>query len=251
MKVLISDNLPDICKTILEDADIQVTTKLDYTPEELQKELGAYDGLIVRSSTQCTPEIIENAGNLRAICRAGVGVDNVDVPAATKKGIIVMNTPGGNTTSTAEHAITLLLALSRNIPQAFNSVREGKWERKKFTGSQVSGKTLGIIGLGKIGKEVAKRAIALEMKVLGYDPFVSNETIPNLDISLVKDLNDIYKQVDYITLHIPLTNDTKYLISKNEFDLMKDGVRIINCWNLRMCFRLLILERLPVKLSLL
>ena len=140
MKVLISDNLPDICKTILEAADIQVTIKLDYTPEELQKELGAYDGLIIRSSTQCTPEIIENAGKLRAICRAGVGVDNVDVPAATKKGIIVMNTPGGNTTSTAEHAITLLLALSRNIPQSFNSVREGKWERKKFTGTQVSGK---------------------------------------------------------------------------------------------------------------
>ncbi len=229
MKVLISDNLPDICKTILEGADIQVTTKLDYTPEELQKELGSYDGLIIRSSTQCTPEILENAGSLRAICRAGVGVDNVDVPAATKKGIIVMNTPGGNTTSTAEHAITLILALSRNIPQAFNSVREGKWERKKFTGTQVSGKTLGIIGLGKIGKEVAKRAVALEMKVLGYDPFVSNETIPNLDINLVKDLNDMYKQADYITLHIPLTNDTKYLISKNEFGLMKDGVRIINC----------------------
>src|SRR3989338_7757904 len=201
MKVLISDNLPDICKTILENADFQVTTKADFTPEELKKEIGKYDGLIIRSSTQCTPEIIEKAARLRAICRAGVGVDNVDVPAATKKGIIVMNTPGGNTTSTAEHTITLLLALSRNIPQACNSVREGKWERKKFMGTQVSGKTLGIIGLGKVGKEVAKRAIALEMRVLGYDPFVSNETVPKLNVQLVKNLDDIYKQADYITLH--------------------------------------------------
>ncbi|MGR3175186.1 MAG: phosphoglycerate dehydrogenase [Candidatus Scalindua sp.] len=229
MKILISDNLPDICKTILENADFQVTTKTDFTPEELKEKIGKYDGLVIRSSTQCTPEILENAAKLRAICRAGVGVDNVDVPAATKKGVIVMNTPGGNTTSTAEHTIALLLALSRNIPQACNSVREGKWERKKFMGTQVSGKTLGIIGLGKVGKEVAKRAIALEMKVLGYDPFVSNETVPKLNVQLVKNLDDIYKQADYITLHIPLINETKNLLSSREFALMKDGVRIINC----------------------
>ena len=229
MKVLISDNLPDICKTILESADIQVVTKTDFTPEELQNEIGVYNGLIIRSSTQCTPEILESADKLQAICRAGVGVDNVNVPAATKKGVIVMNTPGGNTTSTAEHAITLLLALSRNIAQACNSVREGKWERKKFTGTQVSGKVLGVIGLGKIGKEVAKRAIALEMKVLGYDPFISNETIPQLNVQLVENLDEIYRQADYITLHIPLVNDTKHMISKGELEIMKDGVRIINC----------------------
>ena len=229
MKILISDTLPDICKTILENAGFRVTIKTDFTPEELKEEIGKYDGLIIRSNTQCTPEILENAAKLRAICRAGVGIDNVDVPAATKKGIIVMNTPGGNTTSTAEHTITLLLALSRNIPQACNSVREGKWERKKFIGTQVSGKTLGVIGLGRVGKEVAKRAIALEMRVLGYDPFVSNETIPKLNVQFVKNLDDIYKQADYITLHIPLINETKKLISSREFALMKDGVRIINC----------------------
>ena len=163
MKVLITDNLANICKTILEDAGIQTALGPNISPEELKKEIGKYDGLIIRSNTKGTAEVIEKATKLRAICRAGVGVDNVDIPAATKKGIIVMNTPGGNTTSTAEHTITLILALSRNIPQACNSVREGKWERKKFMGTQVSGKVLGIIGLGKIGKEVAKRAIALEM----------------------------------------------------------------------------------------
>ncbi|ODS32804.1 MAG: D-3-phosphoglycerate dehydrogenase (PGDH) [Candidatus Scalindua rubra] len=211
------------------NADIQTTIRLNITPEELKKEIRKYDGLIIRSSTKSTSEIIEKATKLRAICRAGVGIDNVDVSAATKKGIIVMNTPGGNTTSTAEHTITLLLALSRNIPQACNSVREGKWERKKFMGIQVSGKILGIIGLGKIGKEVARRATALEMRVLGYDPFISSETISKLNIHLVKNLDELLKQSDYITLHIPLRNDTKNIISNREFALMKDGVRIINC----------------------
>jgi D-3-phosphoglycerate dehydrogenase len=229
MKVLITDNLANICKTILEDAGIQTALGPNISPEELKKEIGKYDGLIIRSNTKGTAEVIEKATKLRAICRAGVGVDNVDIPAATKKGIIVMNTPGGNTTSTAEHTITLILALSRNIPQACNSVREGKWERKKFMGTQVSGKVLGIIGLGKIGKEVAKRAIALEMRVLGYDPFVSNEAISKLNINFIKNLDDLFRQADYITLHTPLINDTKHLISSREFALMKDGVRIINC----------------------
>jgi len=229
MNVLITENLPGICITILEDAGIQTTIKLNISPEDLKKEISGYDGLIIRSSTRCTSEIIENANKLRAICRAGVGIDNVDVSAATKKGIIVMNTPGGSTASTAEHAITLLLALSRNIPQACNSVREGKWERKKFIGTQVSGKVLGVIGLGRIGKEVAKRATALEMKVIGYDPFLSHETISKLNINLAKDLDGLLGQSDYITLHIPLTDDTNNLISTREFALMKEGVRIINC----------------------
>lgn len=229
MNVLITDNLPNICKTILENAGIQTTIRPNISLEELKKEIGKYDGLIIRSSTKSTSEVIEKASKLRAICRAGVGIDNVDISAATKKGIIVMNTPGGNTTSTAEHTITLLLALSRNIPQAYNSVREGKWERKKFIGSQVSGKILGIIGLGKIGKEVAKRAIALEMRAIGYDPFISPETISKMNIHLVKDLDELLRQSDYVSLHIPLRNDTKNLISTREFALMKDGVRIINC----------------------
>ncbi len=220
MKVLITDNLPDICKTILENADIQTTMRPNISPEELKRDISEYDGLIVRSNTKSTSEVIEKASKLRAICRAGVGVDNVDVSAATKRGIIVMNAPEGNTTSTAEHTITLMLALSRNIHQASNSVREGKWERKKFTGTQVSGKVLGIVGLGRVGKEVAKRAIALEMRVLGYDPFISSEAISKLNIHLVKKLDELLGQVDYISLHIPLINDTENLISTREFALM-------------------------------
>ncbi|MFQ5963349.1 MAG: phosphoglycerate dehydrogenase [Candidatus Scalinduaceae bacterium] len=229
MKVLITDNLPDICKTILENVGIQTTMRPDISPEELKKEIGEYDGLIIRSNTKSTSEVIENATKLRAICRAGVGVDNVDVSAATKKGIMVMNTPGGNATSTAEHTITLLLALSRNIPQACNSVREGKWERKKFIGFQISGKVLGVVGLGRIGKEVAKRGLALEMRVIGYDPFISSETISKWNIHQVKNLDELLGQSDYISLHVPLRNETRNLIATREFALMKSGVRIINC----------------------
>jgi len=229
MKVLITDNVPEICKTILENSGIETTIKNNLTPAELLEEIGNYEGLIIRSSSKCTSEVIGRATKLRAVCRAGVGIDNVDVPAATKRGIIVMNTPGGNTTSTAEHTITLLLSLSRKIPQACNSVREGKWERKKFLGTQVSGKVLGIIGLGRIGKEVAKRAAALEMKVIGYDPFISIGTASKLNIHQVKNLDELLLQSDYISLHIPLRNDTKNIIAAREFDLMKRGVRIINC----------------------
>lgn len=229
LKVLISENLPNVCKTILEKAGIQAVLKPNITPEDLKSEIGEYEGLIVRSNTKVTSDVIEKASKLKAICRAGVGIDNVDVPAATKKGIIVMNTPGGNTISTAEHTIALLLALSRNIIQACNSVRKGEWDRKKFTGTQVSGKVLGIIGLGRIGKEVAKRAIALEMKILGYDPFISDEIASKMNINLVKNLDGLLEQSDYITLHIPLMKDTRNLISDREFKLMKSGVRIINC----------------------
>ncbi|MDR4505635.1 MAG: phosphoglycerate dehydrogenase [Candidatus Scalindua sp.] len=229
MKVLITDNVPEICKTILENSGIQTTIKNNLTPEELCEEIGEYDGLIIRSSTKVTSEVLERATKLRAICRAGVGIDNVDVPAATKRGIIVMNTPGGNTTSTAEHTITMLLSLSRNIPQACKSVREGEWERKKFIGIQVSGKILGIVGLGRIGKEVAKRAAALEMKVIGYDPFIPIGPASKLNLQQVKDLDELIGQSDYISLHIPLRKDTKNIISAREFELMKHGVRIINC----------------------
>src|SRR3990170_2185240 len=194
MKILISDNLPDICKTILENAGFRVTIKTDFTPEELKEEIGKYDGLIIRSNTQCTPEILENAAKLRAICRAGVGIDNVDVPAATKKGIIVMNTPEGNITSTAEHSVALLFSLSRFVPQACASTKAGKWERKKFTGIQIAGKTLGIVGLGRVGRQVAKRAVALEMKVIGYDPFISPEVTSQYSIHVVKSLKELFSQ---------------------------------------------------------
>ncbi|MCP5003027.1 MAG: phosphoglycerate dehydrogenase [Planctomycetes bacterium] len=229
MKVLITDNVPEICKTILESSGIQTTIKNNLTPAELCEEIGEYDGLIIRSSTKGTSEVLDRATKLRAICRAGVGIDNVDVPAATKRGIIVMNTPGGNTTSTAEHTITMLLSLSRNIPQASQSVRDGKWERKKFIGTQVSGKTLGIIGLGRIGKEVAKRAAALEMKVIGYDPYISIDPASKPSLQQVKDLDELVVQSDYISLHIPLRPDTKNILSAREFERMKPGVKIVNC----------------------
>ncbi|MBI3009008.1 MAG: phosphoglycerate dehydrogenase [Candidatus Omnitrophica bacterium] len=173
-------------------------------------------------------EIINNAERLKVLGRAGVGLDNVDVDSASKRGIIVMNTPEGNTISTAEHTFSMLLALSRNIPQANISVKRNEWERKKFTGVEVFHKTLGIIGLGRVGAEVAKRAISFGMKVIAYDPFLSMEKAEKLEVELA-DLKDLLSRSDYISVHTPLIDDTRHLISKNEFKIMKDGVRIINC----------------------
>jgi D-3-phosphoglycerate dehydrogenase len=173
--------------------------------------------------------LLGKANKLKAICRAGVGVDNVDVSAATKKGIVVMNTPEGNITSTAEHTIAMIFSLSRFIPQACASLKAGKWERKNYTGIQIAGKTLGIIGLGRVGRQVAKRAVSLEMKLIGYDPFISPEITSQYSIHIAKNLNELLTQADYITLHIPMNNDTKNLITQKEFALMKKGVRIINC----------------------
>jgi len=205
MQVLIADELPDICIEILEKAGLKVLKKPGIKADELKTIINDCEGIILRSGTKITAPLLENAERLKAICRAGVGVDNVDVPAATKKGVVVMNTPEGNITSTAEHTLALVFSLSRFVPQACASTKAGKWERKKFTGMQIAGKTLGIVGLGRVGRQVAKRAVALDMKVIGYDPFISPEITSQYSIHAVKSLKELLSQADYITLHIPLT----------------------------------------------
>lgn len=229
MKILVSDKLGQKGIDVLaQEKDIQYDVKTGMDPEELKKVIGEYDGIIIRSGTKLTKDILECAGRLKAIGRAGVGVDNVDLEAASQKGIIVMNTPGGNTISTCEHSIAMLLSMSRNIPQANASLKNKEWKRSSFMGKEVYGKTLGIIGFGRIGKEVAKRMIAFGMKIVVYDPYISPESAPSVEAEFVT-LDQLCKKADYITLHIPKTADTKYLLNKDAFSKMKDGVRIINC----------------------
>ena len=181
MKVLISDRVDDGCVEVLERNDeIAVDVKTGLSPAELLEVIGDYEGLIVRSGTQVTDEVIRAAVRLRVIGRAGAGVDNIDVAAATRRGIVVMNTPGGNSVSTAEHSFSMLTSLARNIPQSTASVKEGKWERSRFTGVEMAGKTLGILGLGKVGREVAQRAAGFRMKVIGHDPYVTQEAASRL-----------------------------------------------------------------------
>jgi len=228
-KVLISDSLSKEAVDILQkekEFKVDVNTKL--TPEELKKVIKDYDALLVRSATKVTKEIIEAADKLKIIGRAGVGLDNVDVEAASKKGIIVVNTPSGNTISTAEHTFSMMLALSRSIPQADLSMKKGEWERKKFMGVEVYGKTLGVVGLGRIGTEVAKRAISFGMTVLACDPYLSADRSKDLGIESV-DLKGLFTRSDYITVHTPLTDETKHMISDEQFAMMKKGVRVINC----------------------
>jgi len=228
-RVLISDNIEQSCIDLLKQADIEVDYRTKLPPHELQAAVQQAEGLIVRSSTRVTAEMLENAGKLKAVVRAGVGVDNIDVPAATHCGIVVMNTPGGNTMSTAEHTVTLLMSLSRHIPAADASMRQGKWERNKFVGSQLAGKTLAIIGLGRIGREVARRAIGLDMKVIGYDPFLTSERAGQLGIESVPEIQDLLPRCDYLTVHTPLTDETRAIIGAAELAKMKRGARIINC----------------------
>lgn len=228
-KILISDSLSKEAIDILEkekDLKVDVNTKL--TPEDLKKAIKDYDALLVRSSTKVTKDVIDAADKLKIVGRAGVGLDNVDVDAASKKGVIVVNTPGGNTISTAEHTFSMMLSLSRSIPQADLSMKKGEWERKKFMGVELYGKVLGIIGLGRIGTEVAKRALSFNMRVVAYDPYLSFEKAKDLGIESL-DLDSLLKQADYITVHTPLTDDTKHIISDRQFNMMKKGVKIINC----------------------
>ncbi len=228
-KVLVSDALSEEGLKVLKDEkELQVDVKLKLPPEELKAIIKDYDALVVRSSTKVTKDIIEAATKLKVIGRAGVGLDNVDAEAASKRGIIVMNTPAGNTISTAEHTMSLILSLSRNVPQSNASLREGKWDRNKYMGVELYAKTLGIVGLGRIGGEVAKRAASFGMRVIAYDPYISVEKALELGIELV-DFKEILKQSDYITLHTPITDETKYMFSDEEFAQMKQGVRIINC----------------------
>lgn len=229
MKILISDPLSEEGVKILTDVrEFQVDVKTELKPDALKEAIKDYDALIVRSATKVTRDIIQAAPKLKVIGRAGVGLDNVDLEAATQKGVIVMNTPGGNTVSTAEHTMSLILALSRNIPQAVSSTRKGEWKRSKFMGVELYNKVLGIIGLGRIGKEVAKRAGSFGMRILAYDPFLSAEIAEGLGVEVVE-LARLLGESDYITVHTPLTDDTKHVISAAEFALMKKGVRVINC----------------------
>jgi D-3-phosphoglycerate dehydrogenase len=229
MKILVSDPLSEGGLKILKDVkEFQVDVKTELKPEVLKEIIKDYDALIVRSATKVTKDIVNSGTRLKVIGRAGVGLDNVDLEAATQKGIIVMNTPAGNTISTAEHTLSMILALARNIPQANASTKQGEWKRSKFMGVEIYNKILGIIGLGRIGKEVARRALSFGMKVVAYDPFLSKEVAESLGVEIVE-LKELLSQSDYITVHTPLTDETKHIISTKEFAAMKKGVRVINC----------------------
>jgi len=229
-KVLISDALSPAAVQIFKDRGIEVDFQpaLGKDKEKLAELIGNYDGLAIRSATKVSTKILEKAKNLKVIGRAGIGVDNVDIPAATARGIIVMNTPFGNSITTAEHAISLMLALARQIPEADSSTRAGKWEKNKFMGVEIFSNTLGIIGCGNIGAIVADRAIGLRMKVIAYDPFLSEERARDLGIEKVE-LDTLFKRADFITLHTPLTEKTKNIIDAASIKKMKKDVRIINC----------------------
>jgi D-3-phosphoglycerate dehydrogenase len=195
----------------------------------LKSALQEAQGIVIRSGTQLSADVLDGQSSLRAIARAGVGVDNIDVPTATRQGIVVMNTPGGNTVSTAEHTMALMLSLSRNVPKANDSLKAGRWDRNKFTGTQLEGKTLGVVGLGRVGLSVAHRAQGFGMSVIGYDPFLSPEKALELGIESVSNLDDLWSRCDYITLHTPLTPETRNLIGAKQLAMMKPTARIINC----------------------
>ena len=228
MKVLVSDNLSQRGIDILKNADgIDVDIKIGMSPEELIKVIPAYQGLAVRSATKVTAAVIEAADNLKVIGRAGIGVDNIDLDAAGKKGVIVMNAPGGNVITTAEHAMALMMSMSRNIPQANASVKNKQWTPKTFMGVELYNKTLGVIGLGRIGSVVADRAKGFGMKIIVYDPYISQEHAEKIGVEIVE-MADLLQRADYISLHTPKISG-KPLIGKNEFGQMKPGMRIINC----------------------
>ncbi|HLO75455.1 MAG TPA: phosphoglycerate dehydrogenase [Magnetospirillum sp.] len=227
-KVLISDKLSPAAVQIFKDRGIETDVKTGLAPDELKAIIGNYDGLAIRSNTKVTADILAAATNLKVVGRAGIGVDNVDVPAATARGIVVMNTPFGNSVTTAEHAVAMMFALARDIPQANASTHAGKWEKSKFMGVELTGKTLGIVGCGNIGAIVADRALGLRMKVIAYDPFLSAERAKDLTIEKV-DLDALFARADFITLHTPLTEATKNIINADAIAKMKKGVRIINC----------------------
>src|SRR3954451_24247518 len=197
-------------------------------PKTYRPHLADCDALVVRSAVKVDKDVLAAAPKLRVIGRAGVGVDNVDIPAATTAGVLVMNTPGGNAISVAEHTLALMLSMARSIPQANYSTKSGKWEKKKFLGNELRGKTLGVIGLGSIGREVVKRAKAFEMRIVAHDPYVSSQTAIAIGVQLV-DLSELYRQSDFITLHVALTPETDHLLNAAAFTQMKPGVRIVNC----------------------
>ncbi len=229
MKILVSDNLAESGIEKLRavpEFEVEVNTSL--TPEELLHIIKEYDALVIRSGTKVTSAVIERADNLKVVARAGIGLDNVDIEAASKRGIIVMNTPEGNVITTAEHTIAMMLALSRNIPRADSSMKAGKWEKKLFRGREVFNKTLGIIGIGRIGRVVAERAKGLKMHVIAYDPYISTEVIDQMGIEGVS-FDDLLARADYITVHTPYTQETRYILNAEAFARMKKGVYVLNC----------------------
>jgi len=229
-KVLVSDKLSETAVQIFRDRGIDVDFQPDLgkDKEKLIAAIGKYDGLAIRSATKVTADVLAAAANLKVIARAGIGVDNVDIPAASKKGVIVMNTPFGNSITTAEHAIAMMFAVARQIPEADTSTQGGKWEKSKFMGVELTSKTLGVIGAGNIGGIVCERARGLKMKVIAYDPFLSEERADKLGVEKV-DLDELLKRADFITLHVPLTDKTRNILSAEAIAKTKKGVRIINC----------------------
>jgi D-3-phosphoglycerate dehydrogenase len=227
-KVLISDKMDPKAAQIFRERGVEVDEITGKTPEELKAIIGQYDGLAIRSATKVTKEILDAAANLKVVGRAGIGVDNVDIPAASAKGVVVMNTPFGNSITTAEHAIALMFALARQLPEADASTQAGKWEKNRFMGVELTSKTLGLIGAGNIGSIVADRARGLKMKVIAYDPFLTPERAVELGVEKVE-LDDLLRRADFITLHTPLTDQTRNILSRENLAKTKKGVRIINC----------------------
>ncbi len=228
-KILVSDDLAEEGLRLLQSHPaLDVAYRPGLKPADLVAAIAEFEGLVVRSATQVTAEVIAAAARLKVIGRAGIGVDNVDVPAATARGIVVMNTPSGNATTTAEHALALLISTARKIPQACASMKAGKWEKKKFTGSELTSKVLGIVGLGNIGKILADRARGLKMQVLAYDPFLTQEAAERIGVEKVE-LPELYRRSDFISVHTPLTDQTRGLVGREAFQAMKPGVRIVNC----------------------
>ena len=229
MKVLVTDKISPRGVEVLEGYEgLEVVVDHKISPEDLLRSIGGYDAIAIRSRTKMTKEVIEAGDRLKVISRAGVGLDNVDIEAATERGVVVMNTPGTSNVTTAEHTIAMLMALARKIPQANRSIKNGKWEKSKFTGVELSGKTLGVIGLGNIGSVVAGRAQGLGMKINGFDPFLSRESALKHGINRVS-LDDLVAGSDFITVHTPMTDETRGLISDDAFEKMKDGVMVLNC----------------------
>ncbi len=231
-RVLVTDKLSEEGLSLLRSApglEVVVDPKLAGDPAALRAALAGADGVVIRSGTQLTAEVLRDQTRLKAIVRAGAGVDNIDAATATRQGIVVMNTPGGNTVSTAEHTMAMLLALARNVAPAAESLKAGRWDRAKYTGTQLEGKTLGVVGLGRVGLAVARRAVGFEMKVIGFDPFLSAEKALTFGVESVASLDDLWGACDFITIHTPLSAETRNLIGERELAMMKPGVRLINC----------------------